>query len=635
MDNLAPYSEEIKTHVVECYEHAKSERQPIDDTHAEMEQWYDGSINSGSETDEMFAATLFSVVGTLHPRLASPYLDRDESFIAVSGRNPGDDAQAQAAGDLVWYFFNEDEVPQKIDDWKLMALKYKAAWMRTFWDKRFFFKDVQEPVTQSFVDPWTGQQVQQVVDYRQIRKRMVEYDGPSCELVDPLDIYPDPAGRDVKRGTQQARYIIERKGMYKEDIEELARVGYYDKKTVKRMLLEIGEGGGTYKEESQKQTIIEQTGIMASDKEAGKFKPPFEILEYWTTERQVVVCEEKYVLRDEENPFGYIPYIPMWFHKDPRQLWGLSVFEIIKTLLEIQNEFINDAKAASELSASPIAVMDQTMKEANKDFKVKAGAVLYTTTNEQGKNVQFTQFPGPNPATWQMIQMITSYIQETTRTTEYVRGTDTNLKTSQTATEVQTKTAQAETSFEHLFKRMSYSVLELAKHYLKMCQLFLSKPQAIEILDDQGEKAWFEVTPEDIQGDFKIRMTIDPMLSKDAKMKQNTLEALQIATGNPLFAQMPGMDRVAIELLEQIFESNKVKLSAPLPEILQQAKDEMMMQQQAMMEAQMGGMNAAGQAISGAPGDGAVNPQPGMDPFGGQIVPEAGAGLPGVQGFAA
>jgi hypothetical protein len=84
---------------------------------------------------------------------------------------------------------------------------------------------------------------------------------------------------------------------------------------------------------------------------------PVETREYWTAERWTLTLGGQ-VVRDEANPYGWIPYLVLANDPPAHALWGVSDLEDLSELCQELNRRMSVLARVLELSGAPIAVLE-------------------------------------------------------------------------------------------------------------------------------------------------------------------------------------------------------------------------------------------------------------------------------------
>ena len=565
-------NENMLKKVVEYYLSAKNARTSIETTWNESYKRYRG-IKENAD-DIVFVPVTYQIVETILPRLAGEFLNNATNIMSVSGRDKFDDEKAATIQALIKYELEVDRFSLKNVDFYRQALIYGTAIGKTSW--KYSTKTIKK--RQASYDPYTGGKI-----YIEVEQEQIVKDNPTFDTVPIYDFYIDPAATSI----DDARFCIERKLMTYNEIKELVDNGIWDKDEFEK--LSEFEGSG---QEDQAKRQDQMYSNFQSDSSNVGLPDKYEVLEYWEDDRVVVVVEQRYVLRNEENPYWFKekPFVVARYQPLPFEFYGLSVPMTIKDLQDQMNNIVNSRIHNVRLILNRMWIIQEGMVD-KKQLKSKAGGVISTRGN-----INNVILPLPTPdvtsSSYEEQRQLHSAMQNTTGATDYVQGTVDSVAPRQTATEVQSKTMQSATRFQFVFKCMAEeSIKIIAKRFLQLCQQYMPEERQIKVLGDKGEVEYMDLTPEDIDGEFDFYLNIDLMNSEQSKRISDTMQFYSILMGNPMTAQMLQPEKT-IKSFGELFKINAEKfiISPEEQAQQQQAMQEQMMMQDPMM-AQDGGMN--------------------------------------------
>jgi len=150
------------------------------------------------------------------------------------------------------------------------------------------------------------------------------------EPVDLWDIYPDWRATSLA----DAKFIIEKKEVDLDELIEKEEQGIY----------ENVEECREYVEELQKVDEFRKlrlTGIGIDEDMFGDWqsaRKSIQVLEYWDREKIYHIGAGKFVLMEDENPFGDIlPYVMLKYTAVPHEFYGIGISEMLESLQEEMN----------------------------------------------------------------------------------------------------------------------------------------------------------------------------------------------------------------------------------------------------------------------------------------------------------
>lgn len=581
--------------VRDSYNVAKNSRNNIDDEMKEAYKQYIGKCADSEDT--YFIPETYSIVQTILPRLVGPFLNRNKPIICAEGREESDHEQAETIESLLAYMFQLARADRKLKQYYLQALIFKGAVVRTYWDYKEEQKEKLNPLySEEIYNPFGFSVSPTQTGWERVIEPTVTFDSANFDVVPIFDFYPDPDCASLN-SDEPARFVIQQKSLDRSEIEDLIDSGYYDD-SAQIMLDEMPEGRG--EAESTKQEIIEEKGYKDAISASKSLKMKYWVLEYWTKDRVVIVGEDKYILKNDKNVHGYIPYIYMTYSELPFQLWGMSIPDVIGDLQEIANVLANERLESVKLAIHGMTFIKKGVLGKNKPNNLEAGTLYEVAEEDLGRCIKFEKYPDVSQSSYNEQQMATSQMQNATGATEYIRGENSDVLPKQTATEVNSKTLQANTRFEFIFKHMAESVLEIARHFLLMAQKYIREEKMIRIVGAKGAVSYKKIQPQDIQGEYDIILAVDPMRSDEQKHRENLLQFLQIVA-NPMFMNQVNPQKLLNEIMSALDIDHDVLFTT----------EEMQINEQAM-QMQQAGIIGGGASLP-EPGAGGV-PEPSMPP---------------------
>ncbi|MEX0799846.1 MAG: phage portal protein [Dehalococcoidia bacterium] len=96
------------------------------------------------------------------------------------------------------------------------------------------------------------------------------------------------------------------------------------------------------------------------------------VVEVWT-DSQFELWLDGALLREQANPYGFVPFVIYPNLREPKRFWGVSDLEPIKESLRELNRAMSQLSMILELSGNPIAVLENVTEA--RDIAVQPGAV--------------------------------------------------------------------------------------------------------------------------------------------------------------------------------------------------------------------------------------------------------------------
>lgn len=535
----------------------------------------------------------YTAIETVLVRLVSPFLNLNKPWFTVTAKKPEYVANAKATEGLLLNQFYDEKMGRKIENLYKQAIIYGISFGKVYWDR--IEKQKKRWALAPQVDELTGlPQVdpmgEPVLGYEEQEYTSVERNQPCLEIVSPHDIFIDPSAESLNVYYDDCRFLIHKKLMSRKQIVALAEQGVYDMEVVNE-LPEEGEGD----DEPSKKEDFSHTDYSDQSFSTNRERK-FEVLDHWEEDRVITVADDKYLLRDVENPYWHkkIPFFAVTYSDHINEIWADGLPELIQDLQEQLNDVTNSRLNNVKLNLNSMFMMEYGALENENECKMRPGGILHITTGSMDK-IKPLPIQDMSSITYPEQQSILQAIQNTTGATEYVRGTQQDIG-KQTATEVNSKMQSAGSRFEYQFKKMGEQLLAVPEFYVELNRQFITEEVTVRVPEEQGQ--FGIVRPEDMEGEFDFMFTIDPLGSEQQQKRENLMLVTQLAT-SPMF--MPYIRPKP--LLDMLLDSIDIKSEEiTIPEEIVNAP------QQLQQQIAMGGVPNPG--AGGLPGG--MPPVPGM-----------------------
>lgn len=335
--------------------------------------------------------------------------------------------------------------------------------------------------------------------YREDSSGNVTDDRPAFEPWDAYGIWWDPTARTV----DTAAYIVLQSWMTKDELEQRrydddAKTGQY-----KNLDLLYTAGDGVKPPSTAQNRMMTQP----QGATAGKF----EIWEIWRKTsagmRQTILGNRQILLKDGPGPYTMTSY-PVTISNtrpDMFRIEGVSESELIDHLQ--QAHWTVDNLRMEQLKMTVMRGM--TVRQTVPDLASLIFRPNYQWVVTDHDDVQFQDPPPLPPEAYKETENILSLMQLVTGITPYVGGASSNASgvDQNTATGVSLMTESASRLLQFkagiIHQRTWQRTFE---HWGALTKQFLKRAQSVRIEGPGGEIDWVGVGPEDINGDFDIRI---------------------------------------------------------------------------------------------------------------------------------
>lgn len=324
-------------------------------------QLYRGTMRSRAQTFRnnvhipLIFTTIQSDVARKVETLFSSY-----PVVTFAGYGPDDASFARKQEALVSAQFEDTQLFRKSIEVFLSADLYGTAVIQFGWETKtrdIVISDVQtlplsgETIRTDRTEPYT------------------DFDGPVFENIDLLDFFPQPG----KKTIDEMQWVIVRRWMDLDDIENLASQGIYNPSEVARLKREGGSFEDTFDyRQFRFSRVFGSSPEMALQDEP--FAKPVEVLEYWgrvpsefttdgKTERVVTIANGQFLLRDRPNPFWSCrkPFLAFSPTPDPHHFFAIGKAEVVAKLQIVANRFTNQQLDVIDRLIDPAFIYNEMM----------------------------------------------------------------------------------------------------------------------------------------------------------------------------------------------------------------------------------------------------------------------------------
>jgi hypothetical protein len=392
-----------------------------------------------------------------------------------------------------------------------------------------------QPLADEFGEP--------ITELQPVASTETVYDDPEVKFLDLGLFYVDSNAEDI----HTARYCGHLCYKTKDEIQALADQGVLEVDWDK---VEKGD-----KRNTARDNRLAIAGM--SSNQAATTNPEDELYEvhyYYEDDVQAIIINRSYLARDGENPFYHRkkPYVSDTYTKLPGEFYGIGIIEMI----EDQHD---------ELNAERNQRIDYRSMSLRRQFTQRRGAEITPknwTYKQHGRimvdehdDIKQMEVPTIDGSTFSQEQTIKQDMQDTTGAHDVVMGTS---STGETATTTMSKDNNASMRFRLTVTGVEKNLLvPIARLMIQLNQQFIDSARLLDVSDDKGMQ-YIEVTPEEIQGEYRITAagsSVEPMANKEA-FKQRMTELFGIASKDPFYIQFPHLRK---NLLKKVFEAYDIK----------------------------------------------------------------------------
>jgi hypothetical protein len=281
--------------------------------------------------------TAFKIIEAALPKLANSIFTQDNKFFDVETLNPenlDDKARAEAIRRLLEVQLDKSEFFVKFIDFTKQLLLYGTSFFKVFWDveRDWVWERTPRRETQTV----EGFEVGEKIIWDEEKKYVVTKQQPGVEVLDLLDVYPDP---DIIN-EQEGRGVFLRSWISREELRELGQGRFPIYGNIDQLDKEAS-GSESYLESRSRR--LSPRGLNASTQNR---RNEVELLEFWgrmdldgdgiKEECQIVIADRQVVVRAIANPFHHQkrPIVRGVMFPVPNEFWGLGLIEPVLSQID-------------------------------------------------------------------------------------------------------------------------------------------------------------------------------------------------------------------------------------------------------------------------------------------------------------
>lgn len=395
------------------------------------------------------------------------------------------------------------------------------------------------------IDPSTGEEIP-LTEFKPFQTTETVYDDPELCFIDLGLFYVDPHSEDID-GARYCGHVEYHTKSYIQSMHDKG-IWFVDWKKVPK------DGGKRNEARDRRMGSIGLPTTNSFDADDVNEDHLYEIHHYWEDDRWVIIINRGYVAFDSENPYWHKkkPYVKDVYCKVPGEFYGISIIEMIEDLQDELNTERNQRIDNRSRALRRFYTQRRGASISPSDFTMRNGGRVLVDNHDDIKEWTHQPLGGD---TFTQESIIKKDMQDTTGAQDVVMGTS---GTSETATTTMSKDNNASMRFKLVISSVEKRLLvRVSTLMIQLNQQYIDAPRLLET-GVNGEEQLLEVTPEEIQGQFRLTAmgsSVEPMANKEA-FKQRMVELYQIAANDPFYQQYPQYRKA---LLQKVFESFDIK----------------------------------------------------------------------------
>lgn len=443
--------------------------------------------------------------------------------------------QAEVVGDLLRHEERVDEMEHKQRPLFLSDALCGRGIAKNYWRWETGERRKQGVNMVDVLDP-EGNPIMQVPQVGEVREDAVIRDHSTLEVIDPRDFVLNEAARGLDpREPGGAQHLFQRSYLSYEQLKMMERAGYL--KNVDK----LGESRDFTEAYSERESTLF---------EKNRTKNLIEVWEYWCFKGgqvyRTIIGNRLILLREEEaSPFahGAYPFSMVSSQPYPFALGGMAAIELVAELQAMAWELGNQTLDNIELINNFITLIRSDVDDPG-SFKPYPGAQWFVDDPQQVEPLQ----PPYQLAEVAMHQMalIKGDMQNVTSAAPFASGAETATVDQKTATGASIVMNAAQQQLQARKYEAQRGLKQAAWQRIKNCQQFITDQRLAHIVGPDGQMAFREIDPLQIQGEFVTEL--EPMGESQMRQERRAeatqfgqflmqVAPLAAASGTPLNVQ--------------------------------------------------------------------------------------------------
>jgi hypothetical protein len=420
-----------------------------------------------------------------------PFIFSGQPELEISGVGDEDKDVAGFIEKIANYRLENDiEAFDQVSKWVGQGVLFGTSLIKSSW------KFEQREMTKKTASPWYKKLFNGVQNEEQKFKVTTE-DKPRWDVPNILDIYTDPTISTTELQTS----VIERISM---TAEQAKRIPYFNENKQK---IEAKGGAQTNQYDS---SSFDKTDI----DDATKLKngmDTVDIFERWSVDRIITVCEgkERLLLRDEPNPYGFIPYERFVFEEDPlpNRFYGRGIGQNTKDLQSMYYDLFNEIIDNLHLVTNKMFSIRRGAKINPNQLVAKPGGFIERDDENDVKEIQITDI---KQSAFEVLNKVDDEHKRASGANDLMQGSASN----DTATQDQLAQSNTTNRFELVRRRLKSALSKLGKKTLLM---------ELENLQDMESPILRIFPQESREAIFSILKEVAPEILWNVKIKGDTI----------------------------------------------------------------------------------------------------------------
>lgn len=411
---------------------------------------------------------------------------------------------------LLRYYEDLDHLQEKRRPFCLQGLITGLTVGKNYWVNSQGPRKRLETQNYPILDPQSGRQI---ADYPVLREREgveVFRDDPTFEVVDVRDFLWHEAAPSLER----SHFVIHRVWLSFHELKEMEKAGVYKNVDQLKESKDFSEDRG-----SREQSLFEQN----------RTKDMIEVLEYWCKEDNSVstVANRKVLLSHKPFPFwhGEYPFVVCSSMPDLFRIPGVSEVEVVEQIQEALWTLMNQRIDNVQLLNNMIVLIRSDVDDPD-SFEYAPGEKWMV--DDPSQVVPLNVNPISAEISLQSEGMLRGDMQNIAG--GLLSGADASTVDQKTATGVSIITSLAQKRLAAKKQNFTLADKRRGDQWIQLLQQFVREDRVIEVVGPDGDVAFLNVSPEQIQGryTYEVEPATESMMRQERRAEAQAM--LQVAT---------------------------------------------------------------------------------------------------------
>lgn len=517
--NYSEWEKKVVDDIMGIFDLWDAWRRPFENMWNQIYRMYFSNVDASKTTTraKIFVPIIFQVVEATIPKIMNVIFGSDEYF-DVEPSNKKDQPMADVIKILLNYQLYQADFFIKFMDFTKQLILYGTSYFLVFWKVERKWVWTRTPIRQDF--QILGFKLgSKIIGWNEKKEYKVTFRGPDLEVLDILDVWPDPASPNEKQG----RGVFVRTWEDVDSIKEKGKGAYPVYANTETDALKSKDGNM----QNSRQSRLSSRGTTQQMKQSGDNVEELSFYGLYDLdgdgireEVQIVIGSRKVLLKAQSNPFhhGKRPLIRSTLFPVPKEWYGIGLVEPVISLVHEMNTLRRQRLDNINLALNR---MWKILSYADIDLETLVSTPNGIILTDDMNAVESIGTENITQNAYQEADVVKLDIESTTAP-KSLQGTPESGRLGRTAKGAQLIIGQALEKFGTAVKMIEETAV---KRILRMFhQLNLQFIDDDDVLRDPGMYGSIfqtDVTPEMLRAEIKFKLHgISDVIGKEGKINQ-------------------------------------------------------------------------------------------------------------------